>query len=373
MKKLIALLLALAMLLALAAGCTVNVGSEKTEEKTEKTEQTSKTKDKDKDDEDEDGDEDGDEKSGKSGGSLAGLFGLGKKDPDQPLDGPGSVNEPAEPGTGTVTEPGTGTVTEPTEPTEPAEPGTAGTGTAVTPAGPELPDPFGERIAYEILDVELEGQTLLEAAEDFGAGSWLYAFYAGGYGIEPSENPERTKNVGYDTWLQYYAPYSAAEYCGWGQAWLQAEYWLEPYPSFVNATASSELDEKNLGLDHSAKMVYDGTLENAWCEGVDGCGEGECVTVEFDDRYVVRAIEIYAGYHKSEELYYKNSRPREIMLVFDGPDGIETETHELSDVFSSQFIVFERLHYCTSITIFVQSVYRGTTYDDTLISELYVY
>ncbi len=365
MKKLIALLLALAMLLALAAGCTVNVGSEKTEEKTEKTEQTSKTKDKNKDkDEDEDDEKEG--KSGKSGGSLASLFGKNKdKDPEQPLDGPGSVNEPAEPGA--VTEPA-----EPTEPTEPTEP--SGTGTAVTePAGPELPDPFGERIAYEILDVELEGRTLLQAESEWDAYGWLYAFYAGGYGIEPSENGERTQGVGFDTWLRYYAPYDAADYCGWGQAWLQAEYWLEPYATFVNATASSELDETSLGLDHSAKMVYDGTLENAWCEGVDGYGEGECITVEFDDRYVVRAIELFAGYHKSEELYNKNSRPKELLLVFDDPGGIATETIELDDVFMSQFFAFGKLHYCTSITIFVQSVYKGTTYDDTLISELYIY
>ena len=141
-------------------------------------------------------------------------------------------------------------------------------------------------------------------------------------------------------------------------------------PTIVKITASSELDESNLGLDHSGAMICDGTLENAWCEGVDGYGENEWVKVEFDGSYYIQKMEIFAGYHKSEKLFGENSRPKELLIVFDGPDGQISEFVRFDDEMKSQVLTFEPAHYATSVTIYIQSVYKGTEFEDTLISEV---
>ncbi|MBO6159517.1 MAG: zinc-ribbon domain-containing protein [Firmicutes bacterium] len=142
----------------------------------------------------------------------------------------------------------------------------------------------------------------------------------------------------------------------------------------VGTSSSSELDESSLGLDHSAAMICDGTLENAWCEGVSGYGEGEWVKAEFGAASAISSMDIYAGYHKSSQLYYENSRPQELLLVFEGPDGSTTsESVMLEDVFSPQHIVFEQIHYATNVTIYIQSTYHGSVFDDTLITEVNFY
>ncbi|MBO4887035.1 MAG: hypothetical protein J5589_01810 [Firmicutes bacterium] len=141
-------------------------------------------------------------------------------------------------------------------------------------------------------------------------------------------------------------------------------------PTIVKITSSSELDESNLGLDHSGAMICDGSLENAWCEGVDGYGENEWVKVEFDGSYYIQKMEIYAGYHKSEKLFAENSRPKELLIVFDGPDGVNSVLVPFEDVMKSQVLTFDPVHYATSVTIYIQSVYKGTEFEDTLISEV---
>lgn len=132
--------------------------------------------------------------------------------------------------------------------------------------------------------------------------------------------------------------------------------------------SSSELvDEVS---DCRTSMICDYNPTTAWSEGVEGNGVGEYVDFIFDDYYIFNGIKICAGYHKSEELYYKNARPKKIMLEFsDG--GIEVI--KLQDVFEEQIIEFEDKHEADSVRLSIESVYKGSKYSDTLISELNFY
>ncbi|MBQ1367462.1 MAG: zinc-ribbon domain-containing protein [Firmicutes bacterium] len=234
-----------------------------------------------------------------------------------------------------------------------------------------LPDPFAVNIAYDILDVQIDGETLETSAGQGRAYEWLKSFFEGGTELTEEQRVFRTRGVEFQAWLINGMTYPAANAAGWGQPWLQAVAKIQSSPIIVNASASSELDESDLGLDHSAAMAFDGTLTNAWCEGVSGYGEGEWVKLELDSPCAISRMEIYAGYHKSNQLYYENSRPKEILVVFEEPDGNTTsETIVLEDKFEMQVCSFEMIHYAASVTIYIQSTYPGTTFDDTLITEV---
>ena len=140
---------------------------------------------------------------------------------------------------------------------------------------------------------------------------------------------------------------------------------LLPSPAVASVSATSALSE--YGMTHEASRVVDGDLTTGWSEGAEGQGIGESITLTFEENSLVEGIIIYAGYQKSEELYQKNSRPKQITLTFS--DGTEL-IYELEDVNDAQIISFADGIAAESITITIDSVYEGTAYEDTVITEI---
>lgn len=132
-----------------------------------------------------------------------------------------------------------------------------------------------------------------------------------------------------------------------------------------SVTATSELSER--GMVHSAKRICDGKLENAWVEGVSGQGIGEGVIFVFDGSYSFSGVKINAGYQKTKELYYKNSRPQKVKITFSDNSSI---TVKLKDHFGAQKIDFKNRVVADRVTVTIESVYKGNKYEDTVISEL---
>ena len=114
----------------------------------------------------------------------------------------------------------------------------------------------------------------------------------------------------------------------------------------------------------------DGDLATAWVE--DGTGEGidESITFTFDSVYLVSGMCIHAGYQKSAELYEKNARPASLTILFSSG---ETQTVTLQDVNGPQDIVFPAPVETASITLVISSVYSGSKYTDTAVSEISFY
>lgn len=136
----------------------------------------------------------------------------------------------------------------------------------------------------------------------------------------------------------------------------------------VSVTATSSLSEYN--MTHSPDRLCDGNLSQAWVEGGAGQGIGEGVTFEFDGVYQVSGFVIYAGYQKSADLYQKNSRPAQLNVLL--PGGSE-EVYFLEDMFGGQNISLNSPVTTDEITFTIRSVYPGSKYEDTVISELSLY
>ncbi len=136
-----------------------------------------------------------------------------------------------------------------------------------------------------------------------------------------------------------------------------------------SVSASSVLTEQS-GAVHAAAQIMDQKLDRAWVEGGDGQGIGESVSFYFDGEYMVSGFTIHAGYQKSRDLYYKNSRPASVRIEFDGKNFLR---FTLDDVCAAQTITFDTQQTASTVTLYIESVYAGEKYEDTVISELAFY
>lgn len=146
-----------------------------------------------------------------------------------------------------------------------------------------------------------------------------------------------------------------------------------PTPAEAPAASLAHIRDVTATSVYSGKYSYlpalvrDGDLTTAWVEGVSGQGEGESITIWFDDACRLSGFSVSAGYHKTASLYEKNSRPKEIELAFS--DGSSCRV-TLEDRMAQQTVTLSAPVDTMSLTIKILSVYPGTTYTDTAISEI---
>ena len=135
----------------------------------------------------------------------------------------------------------------------------------------------------------------------------------------------------------------------------------------VFAEASSELEESS-DLTYVAHNAIDGSTSTAWVEGVEGDGIGESISITFDNNEnEIDAICVRNGYEKSEDIFYKNNRIKEASVEFE--DG-SIEYFELMDHGYDQIVFFDSPHWGNSIVLTIESVYPGSRYSDTCVSEI---
>lgn len=132
--------------------------------------------------------------------------------------------------------------------------------------------------------------------------------------------------------------------------------------AFSSAEATSEL-----GKHYIAEYAIDGSLKTAWQEAAKGYGIGEGLTLSFEKEQEVAMLALHLGY---KPYYETNGRPREIEFTFsDGSSCIV----EFKDKNIDQYVVFDRPVWTDSIKLGIVSVYDGTQYEDTCITEITAY
>jgi len=174
-------------------------------------------------------------------------------------------------------------------------------------------------------------------------GTYQWVFHS----IEPSlidgESP-------YDIGLQFLTPPADTEVADTSYPWPDTK-------------ASSSLD---LG-DHKypASNLVDGDPSTAWAEGAKGSGIGQWVKVTPWDAHIVEELRILPGYAKRPDLFAKYNRPKR--LRFDFSDGT-SKTVTLAD--SPTLQRFPVSASIKSARVTILDVYRGTTRNETYISEI---
>lgn len=132
-------------------------------------------------------------------------------------------------------------------------------------------------------------------------------------------------------------------------------------------TGSSHLVMKEINKAYPASQIADGVIETCWSEGIPGYGVNEKLNYELDDVYEVRGFNIWTGYQKSEDLFYKNGRP--IALMVRSEDGY-SNLHKFNDSMGMQQITFTRPIKARYLSFTIMEVAPGKTSEDACISEL---
>lgn len=136
----------------------------------------------------------------------------------------------------------------------------------------------------------------------------------------------------------------------------------------INTIATSVLDNQGDNV-YSPRMAYDGKNNTAWVEGVEGSGIGEEIIFMVGKKAsVVKGINLLNGYCKNKTVYYNNNRIKKVKCIFD--DGM-SEIIYLDDEYNKlQSYTFDSSHTTKSITLRIMSVYRGSKYDDTCLTDV---
>lgn len=142
-------------------------------------------------------------------------------------------------------------------------------------------------------------------------------------------------------------------------------------PEFTMVETSSVLAPDNTTSDYSGRNAMDGALDTAWNEGSPGDGTDEWIEFYNPTPQHVTAVSIAGGYPKlykdGSDVYYKNNRPRQITITYDGG----SQTYMMQDL-RGQFQTFTLPQPVdtTSVCIIINSVYRGANYNDCCIAEV---
>jgi hypothetical protein len=140
---------------------------------------------------------------------------------------------------------------------------------------------------------------------------------------------------------------------------------------------------------YSPKKVSDSDPGTCWVEGRPGFGRGEILLVYIEGS---THIKIWAGFGRSEKLYYQNNRPKQINVYV--LEALDVSVNQYAETFGNLVVLgkrkvtledkngfqflplprFDKLSKQTSLFLAIEilSVYPGTVYDDTCISEIKV-
>ena len=146
-------------------------------------------------------------------------------------------------------------------------------------------------------------------------------------------------------------------------------------------TASSSL--LNQGSNsYDPNNAHDFSFKNAWVEGVSGYGVGEFLTYHFaPENPRITQIIVVNGYVKSDKIWKSNSRVKKLRVYHN--DQILADLN-LKDVRAEQYFEFDPIGYSDrddftllkekepwTLKFEILEVYKGDTYADTAISEIY--
>ncbi|MBQ3391785.1 MAG: hypothetical protein IJG52_00045 [Lachnospiraceae bacterium] len=122
------------------------------------------------------------------------------------------------------------------------------------------------------------------------------------------------------------------------------------------------------GGDYDVYNLFDGDVRTAWVEGVPGYGAGEFVELGIPAGTKISYMGMIGGYHKSEDLFYKNSAPAEIAIVSGNQVVYCTSNPQYG--YMEEF-TFPAIVSNGSVRVYITAVRPGSAYSDTCISEIW--
>ncbi|MGI6116767.1 MAG: NADase-type glycan-binding domain-containing protein [Bilifractor sp.] len=135
----------------------------------------------------------------------------------------------------------------------------------------------------------------------------------------------------------------------------------------VSGAEATSVMPANDGSDaYAASSAVDGIDSTSWQEGEEGNGIGSMITLNFDREYSVRYVLLKLGNWRSDKAYQQNNRPQSLTLIL----GNESVQVTFPDEKKEYCVTLSKDVKVSSLTLQIDSVYEGSSYDDTCISEI---
>ncbi|WP_298817297.1 caspase family protein [uncultured Roseibium sp.] len=134
----------------------------------------------------------------------------------------------------------------------------------------------------------------------------------------------------------------------------------------VEFCASSILDPQ-FGNRYGPGNLFDQNPSTAWVEGVQGNGSGQKILISFDRPRRVAGFQITNGYAKNRDIYRKNARVKTAMVTLSNGS---IQDVSLPDDMSANRFTFGAPQETTWLEFEIGSVFAGSRYADTAVSEL---
>jgi hypothetical protein len=134
----------------------------------------------------------------------------------------------------------------------------------------------------------------------------------------------------------------------------------------ASVSASSSFPPER-GVTYEARQVADGKQGSAWVEGDSGSGLGSWVEVDLGSEKHLDRMKIWGGLWYSPEYWARANRPKDLEIKFS--DG-SVEMVTLDDEMVAQTVSFEHSVTTSTVRVRVKSIYKGSTWHDTAISEM---
>jgi hypothetical protein len=131
----------------------------------------------------------------------------------------------------------------------------------------------------------------------------------------------------------------------------------------------SSVLKPQFGNSYGPENLFEGPQTAAWVEGQGGQGIGEWIAIEFDGMRTVRSIVVRNGYQKSNDIFRKNNRVRQLRAVFSQG---ETQTLIVPDRFGSELLMLPKPVKAYWVKFIIDDVWAGNKYTDTAITKLLV-
>ncbi len=137
----------------------------------------------------------------------------------------------------------------------------------------------------------------------------------------------------------------------------------------ASVTSSSSLPTTE-GVTYGPANLVDGKQSNVWCEGdTSGSGLGTTITIDLGSEQSVSGLKIWNGNWYSQDFWERHNRVNNLEVAFS--DGTK-QSFSLKDERLPEVIEFDGNKRTSSLRLRVRSVHQGTTFDDTVISEIRV-
>jgi len=135
----------------------------------------------------------------------------------------------------------------------------------------------------------------------------------------------------------------------------------------AGAEATSAL-KSDPDASYGAGRVVDGLRDTVWCEGKEGAGVGEVITLKLGGDVSLETLEFLNGVAASEDTFQKNNRVIRMKLEF----GTTVKEVGIPDIFGQKVQISLGGVKASTIRLTILETTPGTHYNDTCISELSV-